>query len=88
MQSFYNSTRSASNSSLVVASGMFSSGRVSFKEKYSVFFLFLNPLHPYISMQILYTSPKVMTRKYILTSSNPRASLVGDHFLYSCDHSV
>ena len=68
MQSFYNSTRSASNSSLVVASGMFSSGRVSFKEKYSVFFLFLNPLHPYISMQILYTSPKVMTRKYILTS--------------------
>ena len=38
MQSFYNSTRSASNSSLVVASGMFSSGRVSFKEKYSVFF--------------------------------------------------
>ena len=69
MQSFYNSTRSASNSSLVVASGMFSSGRVSFKEKYSVFFsFFLNPLHPYISMQILYTSPKVMTRKYILTS--------------------
>ena len=40
MQSFYNSTRSASNSSLVVASGMFSSGRVSFKEKYSAFFLF------------------------------------------------
>ena len=32
------------------------------------FSFFLNPLHPYISMQILYTSPKVMTRKYILTS--------------------
>ena len=50
MQSFYNSTRSASNSSLVVASGMFSSGRVSFKEKYSVFFFFpqsITPLHQY-----------------------------------------
>ena len=85
MQSFYNSTRSASNSSLVVASGMFSSGRVSFKEKYSVFFFSSThyTLHQYADS--LYISLGDDKEIYFDQS---RASLVGDHFLYSCDHIV
>ena len=44
----------------------------------------INPLHPNISGQILhtvlYTFPKVLTRRICLTI---KASQVGDHFLYS-----
>ena len=47
-----------------------------------------NPLHPNISMHILhtvlYTFPKVLTRRIYLTNK----SLVGDHFLYSHDLNV
>ena len=45
----------------------------------------INPLHPNISIHILqtvvYTFSKVLMRRICLTS---RASLVADHFIYSC----
>ena len=47
--------------------------------------LFFNPLHPNISIHILLTFPKVLTRRICLTVS---ASLVGEHFLYSHDPKV
>ena len=39
-----------------------------FLRRNTLSFSFPQLITPYISMQILYTSPKVMTRKYILTS--------------------
>ena len=46
----------------------------------------LNPLHPNISMYILhtilFTFPKVLTRRIYFTI---KSFLVGDHFLYSSD---
>ena len=55
-----------------------------FKHNYEI-----NPLHPNISMHILhivlYTFPKVLMRRIFLYA---RASLVGDHCLYSHDHNV
>ena len=49
----------------------------------------INPLHPSISGHILhtvlYTFPKVLTRRICLTI---KASQVGDHFLYSHDLNV
>ena len=49
----------------------------------------IGPLHPNISVHILqtvlYTIPKVLTKIIVLQS---RVSLVGDHFLHSCDLNV
>ena len=49
----------------------------------------LNPLHPNISMHILHTVlyifPKLLTRRICLAKL---ASLVGGHFVYSCDLNV
>ena len=45
----------------------------------------INPLHPNINIHILqtvvYTFSKMLMRRICLTS---RASLVADHFIYSC----
>ena len=60
-----------------------------FREKVLVLRRFLlNPLYPNIKMHILHTIPetfpKILTRKIC----QPRASFVGDHFLYSRDVNV
>ena len=51
---------------------------------------FFNPSHPNLSMHILYTVlysfPQALTRRICLTIN--KASLVGDHFLYSRDVTV
>ena len=51
--------------------------------------IFINPLHPRISMHILHTAPytfaKVQARRICLAL---RASSVGDHFLFSHDINV